>query len=286
MAQSTVNSTELTTEQVSSILTQPLEAASVFLQAGPRIFDTSGPLRIPKAPEYAGDALDWTGENEQITEQEHDFDELALLPSTMQSLKTITRYSNELARQSVVSLEAAIRARMVADVAGRLDAQLLGDGGDGITTPQGLFAWDGTGTVEAGGALDLAAMIEAQGTALEANANVEASRWLIRPEDFTALRQVVADDGRALIQPDATQGNAYQILGNRVLISSRIPAGRAAFVDFSQVAVARDLAPSVKILTERYADYDQQAIRVVARYDAGPLNAEAVTTIDGITSGA
>lgn len=284
MAQSTVNSSELTAEQVASVLTQPLEAASVFLQAGPRIFDTSGPLRIPKAPGYAGDLLEWTGENEQITEQEHEFDELQLLPSTMQSLKTITRYSNELARQSVVSLEAAIRSRMVADVAGRLDAQLLSDQGDGVTTPMGLFAYEGTGSVAAGGPLSLATMIEAQGTALEANVNTEAARWLIRPSDFTALRGVTANDGRALLQPDATQGNAWQILGNRVLVSSRIPAGRAAFVDFSQIAVARDLAPSVKILTERYADFDQQAIRVVARYDAGPLNAEAVTTIDGITA--
>ena len=51
----------------------------------------------------------------------------------------------------------------------------------------------------------------------------------------------------------------------------------------SQIAVARDLAPSVKVLTERYADYDQQAIRVVARYDAAPLNPEAIVSISGIT---
>jgi len=54
-------------------------------------------------------------------------------------------------------------------------------------------------------------------------------------------------------------------------------------VDFAQVAVARDLAPSVKILTETYGDYDQQAIRVVARYDAAPLNAQAVVALTGIT---
>ena len=33
--------------QVSQILVQPLEAASVVLAAGPRIFDSSEPLRIP-----------------------------------------------------------------------------------------------------------------------------------------------------------------------------------------------------------------------------------------------
>jgi len=61
------------------------------------------------------------------------------------------------------------------------------------------------------------------------------------------------------------------------------PTGRAALVDFSQIAVARDLAPSVKILDQTYGDYDQQAIRVVARYDAAPLNAQAVVALSGIT---
>jgi len=54
-------------------------------------------------------------------------------------------------------------------------------------------------------------------------------------------------------------------------------------VDFSQIAVARDLAPSVTVLDQTFGDYDQQAIRVVARYDAAPLNAQAVVALSGIT---
>ena len=54
--------------------------------------------------------------------------------------------------------------------------------------------------------------------------------------------------------------------------------------DFSQIAVARDLAPSVKLLDQTYADFDQQAIRVVARYDAAPLNPLAVVVLRGVTS--
>jgi len=39
----------LTQEQVQKILVKPLEQASVFLSAGPRIFDVTaaGPVRIP-----------------------------------------------------------------------------------------------------------------------------------------------------------------------------------------------------------------------------------------------
>ena len=47
----------------------------------------------------------------------------------------------------------------------------------------------------------------------------------------------------------------------------------------SQVAVARDEAPSVTILSERYADYDQIGIRVVTRYDLGLLHPEAVIVL-------
>jgi HK97 family phage major capsid protein len=55
--------------------------------------------------------------------------------------------------------------------------------------------------------------------------------------------------------------------------------GKAILADISQVAVARDEAPSVTILSERYADYDQIGIRVVVRYDLGLLHPEAVIVL-------
>ena len=284
MAVSTDTATELTREQVSTILTRPLEARSIFLAAGARIFDTDGsPVRIPALPGSTAESLEWVGENEQIPEVDPEFSETVLLPSTMQSVKVITRYSNELARQSVVALDAALRDRLVTDVAAKIDGQLLSDTGDGVTTPRGLFAYAGTQSVAVDGPLDLDAILAAQGLALGANVDAARLRLVIRPGDYMALRAIRDNDDRFMLQPDATAGGVASVLGVPVLISSRIPEGRAALVDFSQVAVARDLAPSVKILTERYADFDQQAIRVVARYDAAPLNPEAVVTFDGIT---
>lgn len=282
MALSTDNTSELTAEQVANVLVQPLEARSVFLAAGPRIFDTAGPLRIPTAPQPTPDQVNWHGENEEITEHDAEFDEVSLLPSTLKSIKTLTRFSNELARQSVVQLDAALRARLVGDVAAKLDAQLLSDGGDGVETPRGLFAYAGTQSVDVGGALELDAILDAQGMALGANVDPGALRLFIRPGDFTALRSMTDGDGRYMLQPDATQGSVGSILGMQVVVSSRIPEGRAALADFSQIAVARDMAPSVKVLTETFGHYDQQALRVVARYDAAPLQPDAIVTLDGI----
>lgn len=108
--------------------------------------------------------------------------------------------------------------------------------------------------------------------------------------EFVELRKLKDTSGRYLIQPNPTEAGTYRLLGHGVTVTNRVsdttgatPTGRSALVDFSQVAVARDVAPSVTVLSERYADFDQQAIRVVARYDVAPLNPEAVVTLTGIT---
>ena len=279
---------ELTAEQVAKVLVKPLEAASTFLAAGPRIFDTAGPLRIPKAPKASD--VSFVGENEQIPEANPDFDEVSLLPSTMKSLKTLTRYSNELARQSVVSLDAALKDRLVADVAAKIDTQFLSASGDGITTPKGLFAYSGIQTLAVGGALTLDHLLTAWGMALGENVAMGSLKWFLTPGDFVSLRKVKDTAGQYLLQPDPTADGVFRLWGAPVVISNRIPnttgatpTGRAALVDMSQIAVARDAAPSVKVLDQTFGDYDQQAIRVTARYDAAPLNPKAVVALTGIT---
>lgn len=291
MVHSTASTPELTAEQVQRILVQPLADKSVFLAAGPRIFDSSSEVRIPK---LGGPITDpgWTGENEQIPERDADFDEVTLLPSTMKSVKVLTRYSNELARQSIVSLDATLRDRLVTDVANKLDAQFLGDAGDGLTTPRGLFAYEDVQTLGVDAPLDLDVLLTAWGMALSANVNMAALKWVLTPREFVALRKVKDTSDRYLLQADPTADGVFRLWGAPVIVTGRIPddetvpetpTGRAALVDFSQIAVARDLAPSVKILDQTFGDYDQQAIRVVARYDAAPLNPEAIVTLTGIT---
>lgn len=283
MTVSTTNATELTAEQVQHILVQPLTDSSVFLAAGPRIFDTAGPLRLPKNGASIAGELTFVGENEQIPEQDVEFDEIQLMPSTMKSLKVITRYSNEMARQSVVSLDQTIKDRLVNDVAAKLDTQLLSASGDGVTTPRGLFAYQGVQKLAVNGPLDLDVLLSAWGLALAANVAMGSLKWIMSPTDFVALRKVKDTSQRYLLQADPTADGVFRLWGSPVIVTARIPDGQAALVDFSQIAVARDLAPSVKILTERFADYDQQAIRVIARYDAVPLNPEAAIILTGIT---
>lgn len=294
MPTSAENAPELTQEQVQAILIQPLEAASVFLAAGPRIFDTNGSaVRIPKLNSMP--APSWHGENEQIDEVDPDFGEVTLLPDTMASVKSLTRFSNELARQSVIVLDAALRDRMVRDVASKIDtAFIAGDGAatpTGKATPTGLLNYAGTQEMAAVATPTLDDLHDAEGLALAANVDPAMLRWFITSRDFVGIRKIKDLQDRYQVTPDPTEAGAYRLLGHPVTVTNRIPDDGGAgtnessivLADFSQVAVARDLSPSVKILDQTYGDFDQMAIRVVARYDSAPLNAEAVVVLRGVT---
>ena len=288
MAVDTQNAKELTQEQVLTTLLQPLTEQSKFLAAVPaaNIHDTNGPLRIPRGFDPIDpDSLTWTPENGLIPEVTPEAGEAHLLPSTMSSVKVITRYSNEMARQSIVSLDAAIQSRLIEDTLAKIDAQLLGTGGDGITTPKGVGSWTVGQTVAVDGALDLDALLNAQLIASEANVNPDALTLIVNPRDYMGLRSAVDNEGRYMLQPDPTRGGfVVGPLGMALIVSPRVTQGTATVVDMTKVHVARDLLSSVKVLTERYADYDQQAIRVVTRVDSDLLYPEAAVRLTGLTA--
>lgn len=283
---STTNAAELTAEQVRTVLVQPLEQRSLFLAAvqaaGGTIIDTAGPLRIPRmAP---ATTPEWYAQNEQIGEEDPDFGELELLPSNMKSVKVITRFSNELARQSVVALDAALRTRLVTDVAATVDTQLFSDsdGTTGVTggvLPAGIFSYASGGNAVPTASWTIDGLIEAQGVMLGDHIDPAGLRWVLTPAAFTAIRKIKTATGsnQPVLQPDVSRAGGFTVLGTPVLITDRVPTGvEGGLVDFSKVVVARDVAPSVKFLDQTYGDFDQQAIRVVYRLDAKPTHDEAV----------
>jgi HK97 family phage major capsid protein len=56
-------------------------------------------------------------------------------------------------------------------------------------------------------------------------------------------------------------------------------AATAVLADMSQVAVARDVSPTVTVLNELYAKTDEVGLRVVTRYDVGLLYPEGVIVL-------
>jgi HK97 family phage major capsid protein len=277
MTETTAANPELLADQVSSLLVAPLEAASVVLSSGPRIFDTSGVLRIPKL--VSGSTPTFVGEGGLIPDTaDVDFDELVLMPTERKSIKTILKYTNELVRQSVLGIDAVLKARLVKDVSDALDNALLkGDGtSDTITgfinqTGVQTADWDPT---------DPDSLMDAIGLAVAAEAS--PNRWFINGADFIKLRKVKETTGsmKYVLESDLTKDATYRLLGIPVTVTNKLDEGQAVLADMSQVAIARDIAPSVTVLTERYAEYDQVGLRVVTRYDLGLLHPEGVIVLD------
>lgn len=279
MAENTTANPELLQEQVSNILIQPLEAESIILNSGVQIFDTASPLRIPKLVSSSDPA--WTAEGAQITEHDVDFDEVSLMPTDRASVKTIIRFTNELLRQSVIGLDSVLKTRLVSDVSRKLDtAFLAGDGATGSVT--GIINQAGVqeGVLDAS---DPDSLLDA--LALAHAAEVTPNRWILSGDDFFALRKLKDADNKYLIQSDMTAGASYSLFGVPVTVTNKLDAGKAVLADMSQVAVARDTNPTVTMLSERYAEFDEQAIRVTARFDLGLLHPEGVvvlTAADGV----
>lgn len=276
MVETTAANPTLLREQVSNLLVQPLEAQAVVLASGVRIFDTSEPLRIPTLTGSSDPS--WVGESQLIPEHDVQFDEILLMPTERKSIKTLIRFSNELVRQSVIGLDATLKARLVNDVARKLDDALLtGTGADnsvtGIINQPGVQA----GTLDVANADSLLDAI-----ALAVAAEVQPNRWFVSGADFIALRKLKDTSGKYLLESDLTKDATYRLFGIPVTVTNKLPAGKAILCDTSQIAVARDLAPSVTLLSERYAEYDEQAIRVVTRYDLGLLHPEGVIVLTDV----
>lgn len=274
MVTDTTSANTLIKDQVSSLLVQPLEAASVVLSSGVRIFDSSEPLRIPTLT--AGISAGFVAENAEIPDADAAFGEILLMPSGRSSIKALTKFSNEALRQTTVGLDSVLKARLVRDVSSALDTALLTGAGandsiTGITEQAGVTtgSWDPT---------DPDSILDAIGVAT--GNEVQPNRLFVSGADFTALRKVKASGtGEYLVQPDVTQGARYAVFGVPVTVTNKLPAGTAILADTAEIAVVRDIAPSVTVLTERFAEFDQQAIRVVTRYDLGLLHPEGVQVL-------
>lgn len=293
MPASTTTSPEVLREIVSNVLVKPLEDRSVILGAGVRVFDSDGsPIRVPKLNDDTNEP-DFVAENGLIPDgYVPDFSEVLLLPRTLKGVKEISRFSNELMRQSVVNIEATVRERLVRRVTTKIDqAFISGTGtpaGVNRTQPEGILNWDGTQDMPVAGALVLDDLHDAVGLAMAADVDTSRLRWIMRSNTFVQLRKIKDSTGRYIITPDPTEAGVFRLLGLPVIISNRLTEAEGAtsvvLADMSTIAVGRDMNPTIKVLDERYAEFDQIGIRVTCRYDVQPLLPEAVIVLRDVAA--
>ena len=278
MVNSTVSAPQLIEDQVKGILVEPLEAASVVLQAGPTVFNSSEPLRIKTLEDGFEPGI--VGENELIPDGgEAAFGEITLMPTERKSIKSIIRTSNELIRQSTVGVSQTLQARLVKDVANKLDNELLTGTGatDGIT---GLLNQPGLETAPIS-LTDTDPYLDA--LAAMAAKEVTPNRFILNGTDFFELRKIKDADGRYIVNGGPAEGAPYKLFEIPVTITNKLARGKGILANMNDIAVVRDIDPQVTILTERYAEYDQVGIRVTTRYDLGLLRTDSVLLLDAGT---
>ena len=278
MVNSTVSAPQLIEDQVKGILVEPLEAASVVLQAGPTVFNSSEPLRIKTLEDGFEPGI--VGENELIPDGgEAAFGEITLMPTERKSIKSIIRTSNELIRQSTVGVSQTLQARLVKDVATKLDNELLSGTGanDGIT---GLLNQPGLETAPIS-LTDTDPYLDA--LAAMAAKEVTPNRFILNGTDFFELRKIKDADGRYIVNGGPAEGAPYKLFEIPVTITNKLAPGKGILANMNDVAVVRDQDPTVTVLTERYAEYDQVGIRVTTRYDLGLLRTDSVLLLDAGT---
>lgn len=275
MAVDSTSANTLIVEQVSSMLVEPLTAASVVLASNPTVFQSSEPLRVPTLTGNTNP--DWVGENELIPEADNlEFGEIELMPTSRKSIKTITRVSNELVRMAKVGVSEVLQRRLVSDVRDKLDtALLMGDGADNSVT--GII--NQTDVTRAAWVVEDPDSI-LDGLATLAASEVSPTRILMNGTDFFALRKLKDADGRGLLQSDLTAEATYRIHGVPVTVTNKLPAGTLVAANWADIAVVRDQDTTVTLDSSRYLEYDQTAIRVTARYDLGILRPAGVLVME------
>jgi len=283
MTNTTSSNSTLTRDQVESLLVMPLTQASTYLSVGFPVFTSSGePIKVPSLSSMGTPG--YVAEGSAIPEVSASTDEIVLLPSTVHSVKTITRVSRELMRQSIVNVEQSFAMKMTSDIARILDAALWNGAGT-AGAPLGIAKF--TGVTSAGtaiGALTVNVLYDMQEASLEAFVPVGSTTWAMSPANLTRVRKLEDSTGQKFLQPSLSQGAPATLLGNPYVVTSHLPDTAILLFDRQQVAVGMDDRASITILDQTYANYDEVGIRVTARYDTAALNPTAIVKASGITS--
>jgi HK97 family phage major capsid protein len=291
------NTAAVIQQTVQSYVIAPLVAESVVLQQPAiRTFRTSAPIRVPSLSQATG--LGFVAEGGTIPVNDVATSEIDLLPSSMEGLKTITVVSRELIRAAVLGIEQVLTDRIVYDIALAADAALIN--GNTANTPLGLLQNSGiltqtyvatgasaeTGVIgsastDAIGSLgDPNTFLTALGTFAANHLNLATSSWLIHPTDwFGTILQSRDSLGRGLFTPSPTADTPNALFGTRAVISTQIPQGTLALIDWSRVLVALDEMPDVQVLIEAFASQDSVGVKVVTRLDVGLAHPQAVLSL-------
>jgi HK97 family phage major capsid protein len=277
MANTTISNATLTQDQVERLLILPLQQRSTYLSQGFPVFTSNGePIKLPSLTSFG--TATFVAQGSAIPEVNAVTSEVELLSSGVQAIKVLNRMSSDLVRQSLVSVEAAFTSKLVADVSEILDEAMFNGGTATAGSPIGMVNF--TGNVNAGTAAGTALssdnLFDIDELGYAENLDMEAARWAMSPKTFSRIRKLTDNYGQRVLAPSLSEGAPGTLLGHGYVVTNHVPDTALMLFDPTQIAVGMDQRASVAILDQTFADFDEIAIRVIARYDTKPMNAKAV----------
>lgn len=276
----TISNATLTSDQVQRILIMPLQERSTYLSQGFPTFVSNGePIKVPSLSSLG--TATYVAQGSAIPEVAATTSEITLLASTVRATKVIARMSNELLRQSVVNVESAFSMKLVRDVSDFLDAALWQGGTAVAGSPVGMvnFPNNVNAGTAAGTAITADTLYDMHELAMANNLADDALRWAMSPATFTIIRKLSDNYGQRILQPSLSEGAPSTLLGRPYTVTNNVPDTDLLLFDRSQIAVGMDQRASITLLDQTYANYDEVAVRVVARYDTAKMNDEAVVQL-------
>ncbi len=271
-----------------------LRQASVFLAAGPRVFDLAdgagGELRVPRMGTSIAAAM--VAEGGTQTPADFALEQVVLRAHTGAAL---ARGSRELFDDSNPAAREVIALDLERQLRDLLDAQCLAGTG---TAPncRGLRHFTGVNATELGSGDGAALGLDDVRQAiyrLEAKGATPSAIFL-SARTWSALTQVKDGQQRYLLQPDPSGAAQRSIFGVRAFVSGRIATNETvgnsttcawlAVVDMSRVAVLLRQAVEVQLLQELYAANRQIGVAATIRFDVQPLDPAAIELVTGITN--
>lgn len=251
--------------------------ARAFCRVWPMSSDT---LWIPRRA--GGVTAYFTGENNEITESDQDWDGVQLVA---RKLAALTRVSSELLEDAVIDMASHLADEFAYSFAEKEDDCLFN--GDGTSTYGGI-----TGLANKLNATSLAGVIEATtGTDTFAEVDVEdlanvmaalplyahrRAAWYCSQAAYSLVFQRIMQNagGATMMETGALQLGRYS--GYPIRISQKLPTTSGTingsvmvyFGDLSMAAAMGDRRGfRAQVLEERYAEYDQLGIRGTERFD-------------------
>jgi HK97 family phage major capsid protein len=273
----TISNSTLTQDQVERLLIYPLQERSTYMAQGFPVFTSNGePIKLPSLTSFG--TATFVAQGTAIPTVTASTSEVELLPNTVQSIKVLARMSQELVRQSVINVESAFSRKLVDDVSKVLDEAMWAGGTATAGSPIGMANFPNSvnaGTA-AGTAISSDTLFDIEELGYENNLAMDASRWAMSPKTFTRIRKLTDNYGQKVLAPSIAVGAPPTLLGHPYTVTTHVPDSALLLFDPTQIAVGMDQRASITLLDQTFAAFDELAIRVVARYDTKPMNANAV----------